>query len=225
MHRRPPSRRLKGFTLIELLIVIAIILILIAIALPNFLEAQVRAKVTRAEADMRALATAMESYYTDWRLYPSMSIASLDMIPFIDGLRRLTSPIAYMTELPMDPFSQALSGPNAISTMGPNYKLISTTPPTPGLTRLSTVDAYYLFSFGPNHDDDTRWGIESWPFSGTLNPCAQRSSCFLRSYSPTNGTRSEGEIFRFGGEYRAGSWCLNNVVIRGRDWDVWPAWG
>jgi len=40
----------KGFTLIELLIVIAIILILIAIALPNFLEAQIRARMTRAKA-------------------------------------------------------------------------------------------------------------------------------------------------------------------------------
>lgn len=39
----------SGFTLIELLIVIAIILILIAIALPNFLDAQARAKVTKTE--------------------------------------------------------------------------------------------------------------------------------------------------------------------------------
>ena len=43
----------RGFTLIELLIVIAIILILIAIALPNFLEAQERARVTRAKAELR----------------------------------------------------------------------------------------------------------------------------------------------------------------------------
>lgn len=42
-------RNRPGFTLIELLIVIAIILILIAIALPNFLEAQIRAKVTKAK--------------------------------------------------------------------------------------------------------------------------------------------------------------------------------
>jgi prepilin-type N-terminal cleavage/methylation domain-containing protein len=51
----------KGFTLIELLIVIAIILILIAIALPNFLEAQLRAKTAKAQAEMRTLATAIEA--------------------------------------------------------------------------------------------------------------------------------------------------------------------
>lgn len=55
----------RGFTLIELLIVIAIILILIAIALPNFLAAQMRARVSREKSDMRTLALAIESLRTD----------------------------------------------------------------------------------------------------------------------------------------------------------------
>lgn len=55
----------KGFTLIELLIVIAIILILIAIALPNFLEAQVRARVVNAKGALRTIQTALESYALD----------------------------------------------------------------------------------------------------------------------------------------------------------------
>ena len=61
----------KGFTLIELLIVVAIIAILAAIAVPNFLEAQVRSKVSRARSDMRSLATGIESYYVDNNQYPA----------------------------------------------------------------------------------------------------------------------------------------------------------
>ncbi len=65
------STRARGFTLIELLIVIAIILILIAIALPNFLEAQIRAKVTKAKGELRTLQTAHEAYYTTYNnTYP-----------------------------------------------------------------------------------------------------------------------------------------------------------
>ena len=63
-------RKQVGFTLIELLIVVAIIAILAAIAVPNFLEAQIRAKVSRAYSDMRSLATAIESYCVDTNKYP-----------------------------------------------------------------------------------------------------------------------------------------------------------
>jgi len=59
-----------GFTLIELLIVIAIIAILALIALPNFLEAQVRAKAATAKANIRSIAVAFEAYFVDYNTYP-----------------------------------------------------------------------------------------------------------------------------------------------------------
>jgi prepilin-type N-terminal cleavage/methylation domain-containing protein len=62
---------LRGFTLIELLIVIAIILILIAIALPNFLEAQVRARVANAKGALRTVEIGMNSHLIDYGCIPA----------------------------------------------------------------------------------------------------------------------------------------------------------
>jgi len=99
----------RGFTLIELLIVVAIIAILAAIAVPNFLEAQVRAKVSRGKSDMRSMATAMESYRIDTNWYPpdvqfyqdqGVPDADIPLPPLI----LLTSPIAYITSIPRNVF-------------------------------------------------------------------------------------------------------------------------
>ncbi len=68
MRKRPHS---EGFTLIELLIVVAIVGIIAAIALPNLLNALDRGKQKRTMADLRSIATAVEQYSIDNTIYPT----------------------------------------------------------------------------------------------------------------------------------------------------------
>lgn len=108
----------KAFTLIELLIVVAIIAILAAIAVPNFLEAQTRAKVSRAKADLRSLAVGVESYYVDNNAYPYTNSQGTSIWmpgggPFNATIRAggVTSPISYLSTMPEDVFRHAIDEP------------------------------------------------------------------------------------------------------------------
>jgi len=99
----------RGFTLIELLIVVAIIAILAAIAIPNFLMAQVRAKVAKAKAEMNTLAMALEAYDLDYNEYVPYYRYDVEDVngagpTFVDPnsvrLRPLTTPISYISSIP-----------------------------------------------------------------------------------------------------------------------------
>jgi len=196
-------KKRRGFTLIELLIVIAIILILIAIALPNFLEAQIRAKVTKAQGEMRSLATAVESYYTDYNQYPpdgddlDPTVFPFDVANFDSYTRMkvLTTPIPYITEIPFDPFH----GETVDLSQTPAAPLFLTGPPF--------TYAYNTFgSFGgqtPGTPDNfgrpDDYGVTSLGPNGRFNS----AEGFPIHYSATNGTKSNGDIIRKGGRRTA----------------------
>ena len=100
----------SGFTLIELLIVVAIIGILAAIAVPNFQNAQTRAKVSRVYADIRATGNAIEMYKLDNNVYPGgagLWGGAKWWEKHTYRFHVLTTPIAYIGTVPIDPFQTA----------------------------------------------------------------------------------------------------------------------
>ena len=96
----------NGFTLIELLIVVAIIGILAAVAVPNFLNAEARAKIARAKGDLRSLAMANESYRIDQGRYPEpIRPVRWNTSDHTGTLTELTTPVSYIASVDMeDPF-------------------------------------------------------------------------------------------------------------------------
>ena len=192
----------KGFTLIELLIVVAIIAILAAIAVPNFLEAQTRAKVSRAKADMRSLATAIEAYYVDNNRYmPNPNPAPATAT----ALRSLSTPISYITNpLIEDVFlppnaTQITSGTGtqfAADALNKSYQYslrgVSGTSIDAGISGTGTQQGrwWLLRSHGPDRDaDGYSTPIRDNDIPGVVN----------KIYDPTNGTVSDGNIYRTGG--------------------------
>ncbi len=208
----------RGFTLIELLIVVAIIAILAAIAIPNFLEAQTRAKCSRCKSDMRTLATAIEAYFVDWNSYTCTDAG--DSWNVFSGWYRLTTPVAYTTSIPADPFGDARYPGGSLKRLDPMYELGS------GAVGLGTTgtnfsnrrpsDTWEMSGAGPDHRDDTldinnyggghqfAWNEVTYPWFSS-NPAmaddpAACNEALTLVYDPTNGTVSYGNILRFGGQ-------------------------
>jgi prepilin-type N-terminal cleavage/methylation domain-containing protein len=211
-----------GFTLIELLIVVAIIAILAAIAVPNFLEAQTRSKVSRCKADMRSVATALEAYRVDNTHYPMDANYWGPFGPFsgfsgagqlsqtavnqMTVLFPLTSPISYLGRIPLNVFPNDFDPAVRGTPAGLNYvyqaeswlKVVAGNHPqwpVRGVWSLSSVGPDKIQSLG----EYLVFGEEvlhTDPDLGHPNPIF---GVFVGGlYDPTNGTISAGDIVRIG---------------------------
>ena len=187
--------------MIELLIVVLIIAILAAIAVPNFLEFQTRAKVSRAQTDMRSVSIAVEAYLVDNNVYPldGDDLQPFNPANFDTGARLvvLTTPISYLSSLPVDVFhtekivfansTLLFPGENPFTFLYNTYgSFESSFTQSPGPSNSSSPDNWSLTSLGPNRDFDS---------SDYLRPLFPKPLL----YDPTNGTVSRGDLVRSGG--------------------------
>ncbi len=211
------NRPWMGFTLIELLIVVAIIAILAAIAVPNFIEAQTRSKVSRTIADMRSVVTAMKSYRVDHNRYVYHVIKGPSEVPFwpgvaeylrweeadgtVDGIGwQLTTPITYISDIPGDPFNTASVRSKQIPHLANYENLIWAGVFYRAITPKFASPPWFgpgigSFDFGGKTYE---WSMQSagpdlrpWPEGDT------NRNAWAPYYDPSNGTVSTGDIWYF----------------------------
>ncbi|MBN2327555.1 MAG: prepilin-type N-terminal cleavage/methylation domain-containing protein [Candidatus Omnitrophica bacterium] len=187
----------EGFTLIELLIVVAIIGILAAIAVPNFLNAQVRAKVARAESDIRSIDQAVRMYQLDNNMYPVRGgLMHERYVP-------LTTPVSYMSSIPLDPFNA-------------NPTDTSSGRPKDGNNTQGNYDYWTRYWANGSSKGGNYWGQKTafpanryeWQFRGfgptstwianLIYPAGHSKAGEYMSYDASNGLYSQGNIVRYG---------------------------
>jgi len=217
------STQRYGFTLIELLIVVAIIGILAAISIPNFLNARIKAQVARAQSDMDAIETACMMFQMDHGRFPkftdtigetyaSKNIGNLFVDEFVTfqthnaGRRvpHLTSPVAYISFSPIDIFS---SGPNLPYGYAGGKKGYIATSFGPDRDQHEGINDFlhrgdideptaYL---GAGQDEENDYSLLNSFFgmSGrSSSPERLRQYLLPRTYDPSNGIVSNGDLWR-----------------------------
>jgi type II secretion system protein G len=203
------SRR-RAFTLIELLIVVLIIAILAAIAIPNFMEFQTRAKVSRAKSDIRSIIIGMEAYRVDEGAYPIYTNGALHHWGTGEVLHQLSTPIAYLTNIPRDVFAlnHAYVYDSGKGGLG-SVEFASWTETfhyhVSDMLSNRTKDCYIISSIGPDQEygygkwgSSLGWYASQWLMekatSSTPWTWADDPQCLSVIYDPTNGTVSWGDI-------------------------------
>jgi len=188
---------MKAFTIVELIIVIAIISVITAIAVPNFMSANIRAKVSGVRSEMGSIAIALEDYKIDNKSYPSQpedsglgpdEIAEADKSiseTTVAGLGKLIYPTTsdktevYLSRIPGDPFNKKGEEDWDGDSEAHNHHYSYFT---------SGDQCWTLVSYGPDKDGDIT------DYDSAKNAVNNGTDL----YNPNNGISSGGDIVIIG---------------------------
>ena len=129
----------KGFTLVELMVVVAVLGVLAAIAIVNFVSMQERARVATVKANMHTTQLAVEDYNVNaFGNYPTIVIAFSPYLPHVSGgINGFMNPFTNVPELPID--GDPLATPGIITEGQIAYAYDFASP---------TRDSYTIFGWG-----------------------------------------------------------------------------
>ena len=204
-RRRQPVSRF-AFSLIELMIVVAMAALLAAIAVPNITASRSRSAVSRARADLRTLAVAIEGCIADKGVQPRTYLPNGSWSR-ARVMAQLTTPVAYLSGLLVDPYKitpppdsrpyfwwgrnpalgpdgfclghlDAIRGGFAAAVFFADYPEFYNA----ATSSYTDANAYLVFSVGPDGQPEV------------LNPAYPSPIC---SYDPSNGLISGGDIIRW----------------------------
>ncbi len=194
----------NGFTLIELLIVVGILGILAAIAMPAYQDAVVRSRVAQAQVDLRTFGQALETYRIDHNRFPRTQSELEFFAVFL--FPELTSPVAYLNTFNVrDPFGPVDEFvPRAQEDMLGAEQVVTrnsyTYTPYMSFAELHRnrdfmKEGFSLGSVGPDRQDSY---IVDFPFPEHYR--LPGDSVYDSIYRPSNGIVSPGDLGYFGGE-------------------------
>lgn len=172
--------------------VVAIIAVLAAIAVPNLLEAQTRSKVSRVKSDLRTAASVLEFYAVDNNSYP-------------EPLLKLSTPVAYAADAYAPDAFASKGGWFALGYVQAKHGSTVSFLQSFGVTGTNQLERdafashnYFVFSNGPDLIDEALANPNE-SFRDVVGIPGAKLGYF---YDPSNGTSSRGDILRSGGRHQ-----------------------